>query len=56
MKDSFSNIKKEPSAKILRQLMREVAEEAKEKAIQTNKNLLLSVKDEVRRLQLKYKF
>jgi hypothetical protein len=56
MKDIFSNIRKEPSAKILRQVMQEVAIEAKEKAILTNKNLLLSVKDEVRRLQLKYKF
>ncbi len=56
MKDIFSNTKKEPSAKVLRQLMQEVADEAKEKAIFTNRKLVLSVKDEVRRLQLKYKF
>jgi hypothetical protein len=56
MKNIFSNINKEPSAKILKQLMQEVAEDAKSKAQITNQKLVLSVKDEIKRLQLKYKF
>ena len=56
MTNIFSNITKEPSAKILKQLMYEVAIDAKKKSLLTDQKLIISVKDEIKRLQLKYKF
>ncbi len=56
MKNIFSNITKEPSAKILKQLMCEVAIDAKKKSLLTDQKLITSVKEEIKRLQLKYKF
>ena len=56
MKNIFSNINKEPSAKILKQLMCEVAIDAKKKSLLTDQKLIISVKEEIKRLQLKYKF
>ncbi len=56
MKNIFSNINKEPSAKILKQLMCEVAIDAKKKSLLTDQKLITSVKEEIKRLQLKYKF
>ena len=56
MKNIFSNITKEPSAKILKQLMYEVAIDTKKKSLLTDQKLITSVKDEIKRLQLKYKF
>ncbi len=56
MKDEFSNTEREPSLKILKQLMKEVAEEAKQKAVISNQKLMNAVNEEVKRLNLKYKF
>ena len=56
MKNIFSNITKEPSAKILKQLMYEVAIDAKKKSLLTDQKLIISVKDEIKRLQLNINF
>ena len=56
MKDEFSNTEREPSLKILKQLMKEVAEEAKQKAVISNQKLMNAVNEEIKRLNLKYKF